>query len=361
MASLPPESSDPARAEADALDLAAAEWIVRHDRGLDTAGRREFERWCRADPRHELAFRQLQETWALLERVPAERLPVPPRRGRRWHWVATGLAAAAAVTIALLAPGLLPQGGSAARRVATPIGGFERLELPDGSVIQLNTASAVTVAFSAGERRVTLVRGEASFAVARDTSRPFVVRVGAVDVRALGTAFNVRHRGGAVDVLVTEGRVSVDDAVSGRSLLPIAAPSARPALERASESSGTPAAALPILAAGQRATIALPERGAPQPAQVVEIPAAEAARVLAWHGRHLEFSDELLVNIAAEFNRYNPHRLVIADAELGAQRFGGKFPANDFATFVRLLETNFGVMVERRENETVLRRPSQAR
>ena len=63
-----------------------------------------------------------------------------------------------------------------------------------------------------------------------------------------------------------------------------------------------------------------------------------------------------LMAIAAEFNRYNVHRLVVEDPELGAQRFGGKFPANDFAGLVRLLELNFGVVSERRENETVLRR-----
>ncbi len=48
-----------------------------------------------------------------------------------------------------------------------------------------------------------LEAGEAHFAVAPDAARPFVVRVGGVAVRAVGTAFNVRYAAdGAVEVTV---------------------------------------------------------------------------------------------------------------------------------------------------------------
>ncbi|MES2694122.1 MAG: FecR domain-containing protein, partial [Verrucomicrobiota bacterium] len=82
---------------------------------------------------------------------------------------------------------------------------------------------------------------------------------------------------------------------------------------------------------------------------------------LAWHNRRLEFSNEPLGTIAAEFNRYNRHQLTIDDPELATQRFGGKFSSDDIAALVRLLELNFGVTVERRDNETVLRRGSAGR
>ena len=111
----------------------------------------------------------------------------------------------------------------------------------------------------------------------------------------------------------------------------------------------------PLLTAGQRATIVRPVANIPAKASVADVAPAESARALAWHSRQLEFSNEPLVNIAAEFNRYNQHRMVIDDPELGAKRFGGKFPADDFAAFVRVLELNFGVVAERRENETLLR------
>jgi ferric-dicitrate binding protein FerR (iron transport regulator) len=54
-------------------------------------------------------------------------------------------------------------------------------------------------------------------------------------------------------------------------------------------------------------------------------------------------------------NRYNRHKLVIADPRLNTQRFGGSFPAGDCEPIVRMLEANFGVVAERGTDETRLR------
>jgi len=56
-----------------------------------------------------------------------------------------------------------------------------------------------------------------------------------------------------------------------------------------------------------------------------------------------------------EFNRYNRHKLVIADPRLAARRFGGTFAVGDHEELVRLLEANFGVMAERGATATRLR------
>lgn len=367
MASNPNAGPDSSEDPVDPIELAAAEWLVQRDRGMDAIQRAEFERWLCADERHARAFSQLEETWQQLEHVPAERLPVPPPRSRPWGWLAGGLAAAAAVVVLVfLTPERSAEPGPVlARRAATSIGGFERLELPDGSVVRLNTASELTVDYTAHERRVTLTRGEASFDVEKDKTRPFVVHVDGIDVRAVGTAFNVRRQEHAIEVLVTEGRVQLANAASGEGLLAAAPTTASPAAGRSSSPSittkDTDAQPMPLLGAGQRATIRVDGAKGPTAASVAKVAPAEAARALAWRSRRLEFSAEPLSHIAAEFNRYNQHRLVIADAELGKQRFGGKFPSDDFETLVRLLETNFGVVVERHETETVLRLPAARR
>ena len=280
--------------------------------------------------------------------MPADRHPLPPARGRRGWWTAVAVttAAAAAVAALMLFRPAAPAPAVAAKRTATPLGGYERLALPDGSVVQLNTASEIAVDFAAEERRVTLVHGEATFEVAKDDARPFVVRVAGIAVRAVGTAFNVRRHDGAVDVLVTEGRVRLEDAATGTSLSVVPVVASEPS---------APTAAAPLLGAGQRAVITVGEGSGPAQGRVADVAPADAARTLAWHGRQVEFSNEPLAAIAAEFNRYNRHRLVIEGAELSARRFGGKFPAHDFESLVGLLESRFGVLVERRENETVLR------
>ena len=76
--------------------------------------------------------------------------------------------------------------------------------------MELNAGGEVSEHFTTAERRVRLVRGEAHFTVTKDAARPFVVEAGAVRLRALGTAFNVRFEPSAVEVLVTHGRVQVE-------------------------------------------------------------------------------------------------------------------------------------------------------
>jgi transmembrane sensor len=226
----------------------------------------------------------------------------------------------------------------------TAVGAFQKLDLPDGSVAQLNTDTAIDATFTAHERRVRGVRGEVHFTVSSDPARPFIVAAGPVAVRAIGTAFNVRQREGAVEILVTEGRVRLDEIAKGQSLLPAPAPAAEPTL----------------LVAGERATVAVPansETSTPTSilATVEKVTAPEVQRVLAWQERRLEFDATPLVEVVREFNRYNRRQLVIGDAELATKRFSGVFRADGYEALVGLLEKDFGVTVSRTEGELVLR------
>lgn len=85
------------------------------------------------------------------------------------------------------------------------------------------------------------------------------------------------------------------------------------------------------------------------------VPPAEIQQTLAWRARRLDFDAVPLADIVVEINRHNRHKLVIADPRLNGQRFGGSFPAGDYETFVRMLETSFGVVAERGSDETRLR------
>jgi len=334
-----PSSPRPPAGEADCQDQ-AADWICRHDEGLTAAQREEFDRWMQ-DPGHAAAYARLKATWGTLDRMselwPASRLEedpdfAPPPRRRLWYWLApTVLAAAAVVAVFFVvhraAPGV-PANGSWSGETA--VGEQRKLELSDGSVVQLNTDTAVSVNYSVGERRVNLSRGEAHFAVAKNPDRPFIVAVGGVTVRAVGTAFDVRLRPDSVEVLVTEGKVRVDDAQRGGSLLPA--------------SSGTET---PLLVAGQRATISIGSAVASSAAAVSAPLPVEISQELSWQQGRLQFGPTPLSEVVAEFNRYNRHQLIIADPAIGSFRIGGTFLIHGYEDFVRVLEDHYGVRAQR--------------
>jgi transmembrane sensor len=81
-------------------------------------------------------------------------------------------------------------------------------KLTDNSTITLNKKSTLTTAFNDKERRVKL-EGEAFFEIAHDTVKPFFIDVQNLEIRVVGTAFNVDERAekGKIIVSVTEGRV----------------------------------------------------------------------------------------------------------------------------------------------------------
>ena len=86
------------------------------------------------------------------------------------------------------------------------------IELPDGTNVVLNSASQLSYLNNFGEngRRVQL-NGEAYFKVAHDEKCAFIVQVGDLEVKVLGTSFNVSAYEDAKDVTVVllEGKVGV--------------------------------------------------------------------------------------------------------------------------------------------------------
>jgi transmembrane sensor len=190
--------------------------------------------------------------------------------------------------------------------------------LPDGSRVELRDGAQLTVAFEPGVRRVELAAGEAHFSVAPDPARPFIVRAGGVDVRAVGTAFSVQVAPARVAVLVTEGRVAVN------------------------ASAETAAAPLALLEAGKQAVVAAGFGGAPA-AEVSTVPASDMAVQLAWRVPRLEFSGTRLDEAVALFNRHSATRLTLGDADLARLQISGIVRADNPEALLELLATSFEV------------------
>lgn len=341
--------ADPHHPTSDPIAQAAAEWVLRLDRGLTPAEQDEYTQWLAADPRHRDALAEARWGWDEFDRlagiqdsvhaVPDPDLlrPRARRQGLRRYWphlLTAGVAAVAAIAVILGWSPRMPDTTVPARApsyaLAAPI---EERSLEDGTIVALNRGAVIEVEFTLTERRVHLVRGEANFAVAKQPARPFIVHAGGVDIRAVGTAFNVRLDPKSVEVLVTEGRVEVTPPIAAR---------------------GT-AVPVPFVEAGQRTVVSL-DAAAPAP-RVAAVSEEEAARALAWQPRLLDFTDEPLAGIVAEFNRRNPVRLVIADPALAALRLSVTFRSDNVEGFVRLIEADFDVRADwRSETEIALRR-----
>lgn len=199
--------------------------------------------------------------------------------------------------------------GEAGQRYATGIGERRTVTLADGSLMRLNTDTALTVDLSPERRSIRLLRGEASFDVAHDKSRPFVVAADDAQVRAIGTAFTVRLRPDLTEVTVSEGIVGVRD--GDRPERHVAAGNA---------------------AAVRRGTVA-----------VTALAHTDIRRRLAWQDGRLSFDGDTLEQAVEEFNRYRTVPIVIGDPALAGVRIGGTFRSDRSGDFARALEQSFGI------------------
>jgi transmembrane sensor len=334
-----------------AIEREAAAWVVREERGLTAAEQDALSHWLAADPSHGEILRERRWAWREFDRIaglPATLTPAPdpdllaPRAARskgyspRWRVFAWVSAAAAAATILLwvaVAPRTVPSGQLAPSRLSTALAApCEQRTLEDGSLVQLNRGAQLSTDFTAGVRRVRLVRGEAHFAVAKNPERPFVVEAGGVTVRAVGTAFNVQLTSAAVEVVVAEGRVAVG---------------------REAEAHANPMAS--VLDARQRVVVPLRETGLGPPA--VTLSEAELTARLVWQPRMLDFTDVPIASVVEELNRRNPVQLIPESAALRELRVNASIRSDNVEGFVRLLESSFDLRAEwRSETEIVLRR-----
>ncbi len=305
----------------DLIEETAARWVMRLDRGdLSAREQREFDHWLEVASRHRGAFIGAQAHWLDFDRVTALAAgsAVPMRvRPMQYLRAAALVAVFFAGVLALLSASQHFLGG----RETTGLGEIRRLTLEDGSTVALNTSSVVQVMFDRHERRIVLRRGEASFRVAHDQNRPFVVEARDVSVRALGTAFITRLRPQSVAVTVTEGVVEVVR---------------NPERARAGE---------PVQSRRLERNQAVVVTGDSNPIAASNLSPNEVARRLAWQEGWLVFEGELLDHAVVEVNRYSSVPVVLDAPWLGEKSFVGVFRIGDTRAFARAAAAAYGVRV----------------
>lgn len=201
----------------------AALWMMRTGDAPDAATQAACAAWRQADARHELAWQRLQGIGREVNTINASKvsegaasqtiLRYCEQRSRRsvMKW------AAGSICLGTLAWAGAREGwwdGSTVYRTAT--GEQRTMTLPDGTVLTLNTDTAVALRYDAQQRRIKLQSGEILIATASDTAgRPFRVQTRNGLLTPLGTRFAVRELDdsrGSTRVAVFEGAVRIESA-----------------------------------------------------------------------------------------------------------------------------------------------------
>lgn len=359
---------------------AAAYWFARvHSGDFSVAEEERFLEWRRADSQNEFEYRALESIWQSSLMIPDEELremldeadlasavssaevlgsesgshpawmpnsaeslnsgsgsptgayrsnelsraslAVPPNAARRrFLWQGATLGA-----VALLGAGgvYLAQQDTVSHALSytTAFGEQKTVTLPDGSEVHMNVSTELVLHYQAHRRQLTLLKGEAMFAVQSDKNRPFIVDAGQVQVEVTGTVFNVRrHAQGNVEVAVTEGSVQV---------------SSGPWWNR-QQASLTPG----MLAQGSEE-------------QAWSVQRTDVAAHTAWRQGKVVFRDQTLDEVVQEMNRYLPETIELMDEKLKRLRMAGVFNIEDAQGFLLALQEQLPVTVVTRSDGRV--------
>jgi transmembrane sensor len=319
----------------DARREDAAAWVVRLETGdLDDAEAVAFDGWLSAAPENPVAFDDalsVSQAYAaageqLVRELGGRRAARPPAMGRRAVMGMGAMAAAAAFAVVIA-----PQFAAADTETYVTAKGERRtVHLADGSTIDLNGGTRLSVTLARDARRVILDQGQAVFDVAHAANRPFTIAAGDRTVRVVGTQFDVRRLGGKLSVTVARGAVEV-----------------RPANGAAGRAYR--------LHPGQRLDHV-------EGAALARVAAAEPQEVLGWRTGRLVYRGQPLAEVVNDLNQQFSTPIRVEDASLAATPISGVLVLDNQAAVIRRLALMVPIETVRSDAEVILRRdPASSR
>ena len=332
----------------DPIHEEVARWLALLQRGLRPDEGARLRQWLE-NKNHRREILEAARLWhgpeivaVLRGLIPQAELVVRKKKPGRFNTILawTSLAVIAVVSAGALS-GVIKLPFESRMRpdhglYTTSVGERRDVTLMDNTVVTLNTGSQLSVEYSPGAREVRLARGEATFQVAPDPARPFIVSAGMRRFQATGTRFNVRViTPQFTELTVTDGQVKVMEAP--------------PRLPE------TPAQRRATLLYGET-TVQAFERAEVEPGfqSVSRIDASEAETRLAWQRGLIIFDDEALPDALAEIDRYTTTKLVLGDDKVRRVRIGGSIRTGDVDGLLALLRDKFRVDSQRQADGRIV-------
>ncbi|MGG9962659.1 FecR family protein [Ferruginibacter sp. SUN106] len=266
-------------------------------------------------------------------------MPVESKSKKRLLWASAAVVITAAILVFTLFPGAkntYSQEKVAQSEVSTKNGSRTKIQLPDGTSVWLNSSSKLVYDnehFGTGIREVSLT-GEAYFDVVKNPNKPFVIHTAKMDIKVLGTAFNVKCYPGEKTTETSLIRGSVEVTLKDRQEKIIMKPNEKLILNNedvrpvkkllsSTKQANEVEKVKPIIELGHLTLY-------PKDSSIV----VEKG----WVDGRLIFSDERLEDIAKKMERWYGVTIVITNEKLKKELLTGSFEKETFSQALNALQ-----------------------
>lgn len=286
----------------------AAKWFFRQDGNtLSLSEQISFQSWLAESEENRVAYAEISGTWYELSQIPHPDIMFVSKPSQNW-WPKSMAAVLACVFLLVAGAWYTDIAIRISADGYTAIGELQTMQLPDGSIAEMNSGSAIALNYTSNERRIRLLKGEAVFTVSTDPHRPFIVEAKGGEAVALGTVYGVRDDNNGATVTVIESHVAISAS-----------------------------------AHGQPIELGQDQRISYRDGKLTSIQSVDAETETAWRRHKLIFVDKPLGEVVDELNRYHKGMIRIIDGSIRSRRVSGVFETTDIIKVIDALKNSFSL------------------
>lgn len=336
--------SSASKARKDKAYEEAIVWVVAIDKGLDAAEEKSLKAWLDLSDLNREALLNEAKMWdelnvlsSLAALFPFEGLEQQQPKPKYYLAVASVFIVVLVGAIVNMTLNfhtdntpLLPVIQNSVAYYATPKGETKAIELTDGSLLTLNTDSAVSINFGNKYRNIVLQKGEIHIKVKKDQTRPLNVLAGGALMQAVGTEFSVQYfEQKNIALIVSEGKVML----AQDSILQTSQPAQGQMIKDKQAI---------FLNAGEKIELRSAMQLATEELSIENI-SESIAKSLSWMNGYLSFTGETLEDAVQQINRYLVHPIELKGEAVKNIRVIGRFENGKAEQFLLGLEKNFNL------------------
>lgn len=341
----------PQRSEDERILDNACDWIAKIDRGLSANETSEFQTWLYEKPEHLAQMLNAAKMWDKMDDL--ERLsdifPENQVQRKKSSLFIGAMVASLVLAFTLVflnfnqvfptTPQIVMQPAESTYK--TKVGEMDTITLPDNSLLVLNTNTIVNMKYTNDVRILELVQGEIHIDVAHDESRPLSVLANGKIIQAVGTAFNVEVGSDIVELIVTEGKVLVEDKSTNQFKADVA--------NHKIKLSKTSLA----VSKGEKIDLDTVEKNG-KPSAVVKLDPIDIISSLSWQEKKLIFRGESLSKVVNEISRYTDLEIELDDnEELKKINVVGVFKTGDVTELLVEFKKHFNITHEKTSDNKI--------
>lgn len=331
----------------------ACDWIAKIDRGLSESEKKSFQAWLHEQPDNLDYALKAAKMWDKLDDLErlADIFPKSQNQRRKAPilWGAIAASTLLMLTLALynFNSHFLFQNGQMHTDVSvskyhTNVGQIDTITLPDNSVLTMNTDTIVNMKYTEHFRVLELIKGEMNIQVAHDTTRPLSVLANGKVIQAVGTAFNVEVTKDATELIVTDGKVLVEDKSTNQFKSDIA-----------NKKINLPVTFLAIHK-GEKIDFYKNKKLKASDA-IIKLSSQDIISSLSWQEKKLIFRGEKLSHVINEINRYTNTKLSLDDnKKLKNINVIGVFKTNEIVDLLEQFEKNFNIQHTKKNKDKII-------